>query len=87
MERVGARELKQHTGEVIARIQRGERLLLTHRGSPIAVISPIDREAVEETIAHEARRAESLGWLALSESAFGFWDNEDDSVWDKVGAE
>ncbi len=84
MERVGARELKQHTGEVIARIQRGERLLLTHRGSPIAVISPINQDAIEDTITHEARRAESLGWLALSEPTFDFWDNEDDSVWDTV---
>lgn len=74
MERVGASELKQHTRAVIARLQRGERLLLTHRGSPIAVISPVDQ-------------AESLGWLAVSESSFAFWDNEDDAVWDRVPAE
>ena len=66
-------ELKQHTGAVIARLQRGERLLLTHRGSPIAVISPIDQ-------------AESLGWLAASEPSFAFWENEDDAVWDRVAA-
>ena len=74
MERVGASELKQHTGAVIARLQRGERLLLTHRGSPIAVISPIDQ-------------AEALGWLAVSEPSFAFWVNEDDAVWDRVAAE
>ena len=84
MDRVGARELKQHTGEVIARIQRGERLLLTHRGTPIGVISPIDRSAVEATIGREADRAESLAWLALSESSLAFWDNEDDAAWDQV---
>lgn len=34
----------------------------------------------------EAERAEkeSLGWLALSEGAFSFWDNED---WDLFGDE
>ena len=41
MERVAARELKQHTGEIIERVQRGERLLLTHRGNPVAIISLI----------------------------------------------
>jgi prevent-host-death family protein len=84
MQQVGARELKQHTGEVIARLQRGERLLLTLRGTPIAVLAPLDREAVQATIDQEADKAESLAWLALSQSAFGFWDNEDDAVWDGV---
>ena len=86
MERIGARELKQHTGEVITRLQRGERLLLTHRGSPIAVIAPLDQRLVQQMIEDEARKAEILGWLALSEGAFGFWDNGDDSVWDQVEA-
>jgi prevent-host-death family protein len=87
VERVAARELKQHTGEIIARLQRGERLLLTHRGSPIAVIAPLDRATLEQSVQQEAERAEQLAWLALSESAFAFWDNEDDAVWDQVEAQ
>lgn len=87
VERVGARELKQHTGSVIARLQRGERLLLTHRGTPIAVISPIDPEAVSELVEREAVRAETMGWLRASEGAFAFWDNEEDAEWDRVAAE
>ena len=75
MERVGARELKQHTGEIIERVRMGERVLITHRGEAVAVISPIDREALQE----------SLGWLAASEGAFSFWENEDDAVWDELG--
>ncbi len=86
MERVGARELKQHTGEIIERVRMGERVLITYRGEAVAVISPIDREAVEEALISEAERAEreSLGWLAASEGAFSFWENEDDAVWDEV---
>jgi len=78
---VGARELKQHTGEMVERIRNGERMILTLRGEPVAVISPLDGGAIEI----EARRAEreSLGWLLASESSFSFWDNEDDEVWDK----
>ncbi len=32
---------------------------------------------------------ESMGWLAASEGAFSFWENEEDGVWDEVarGAE
>ena len=84
MHRVGARELKLHTGDVIARLRRGEPVMLTLRGEPIAVISPIDQAAVAQGVDEEARRAEALGWLALSESAFRSWDNPDDEVWDQV---
>lgn len=83
---VGARELKQHTGEIMERVRGGERVLLTLRGEPVAVISPVNQEAIEEAIQLEAEKAEkeSLGWLAASEEAFSFWDNEEDEAWDKV---
>lgn len=89
MHRVGARELKQHTGEVIERVRKGERIVLTLRGNPVAVISPLDEVALEEALGEETKRAEkeSLGWLAASEGAFHFWDNEEDEVWDTVGRE
>ncbi|MGB3681838.1 MAG: type II toxin-antitoxin system prevent-host-death family antitoxin [Rubrobacteraceae bacterium] len=89
MYRVGARELKQHTGEIIERVRKGERVVLTHRGDPVAVISPLDTDALEEALGEEAQRAEteSLGWLAAGESAFGFWENEEDEVWDTVAKE
>jgi prevent-host-death family protein len=88
VERVGARELKQHTGEIIERVRMGERMLITHRGEAVAVISPIDRQALEEALVSEAGRAEqeTLGWLAASEGAFSFWENEDDAVWDEIGS-
>lgn len=86
MRRVGARGLKQHTGEVLERVRAGERVVITYRGEAIAVISPVDRKALEESLKAEAQRAEreSLGWLAASEDAFSLWDNEDDAVWDEV---
>ena len=86
MRKVGTRELKQHTGEIIEKVRMGERVILTLRGEPVAVISPIDREAVEEAVISEAERAEreSLGWLAAGEDAFSFWENEEDEIWDEV---
>ncbi|MBA3491113.1 MAG: type II toxin-antitoxin system prevent-host-death family antitoxin [Rubrobacteraceae bacterium] len=86
MRKVGTRELKQHTGEIVESVRKGERVLLTLRGEPVAIISPIDRAVVEEAVSSEAERAEreSLGWLAMSEGAFEFWENEEDEVWDAV---
>ena len=86
MRKVGTRELKQHTGKIIESVRMGERVILTLRGEPVAVISPIDRGAVEEATVSEAERAEreTLGWLEASEGAFSFWENEEDGVWDEV---
>lgn len=85
MRSVGTRELKQHTGEIVERVRNGERVVLTLRGEPVAVISPLDGDAIREAVEGEARKAEreSLGWLAASESSFSFWENEDDEVWDE----
>jgi prevent-host-death family protein len=84
MDAIGARDLKQHTGEVIARVRRGERLLLTVRGRPVAIIAPIEQSRLDAAISREAQNAEEQGWLAVAEEAFAFWDNEDDAVWDRV---
>lgn len=88
LEKVGTRELKQHTGQIIERVRMGERVILTLRGEPVAIISPIDRNIVEEAVRSEAERAEreSLGWLAASEGAFSFWENEEDEIWDEVAS-
>ncbi len=40
MKTVTAKQLKQRTGEVIRRVKSGERLTVTYRGKPIAVIAP-----------------------------------------------
>ena len=37
---VTAKQLKRRTGEIIKRLKAGERLTLTHRGKPVAVIAP-----------------------------------------------
>ncbi len=84
MKSVGARDLKQHTGEVIARVRGGERLLLTLRGQPVAVIAPLDPRVLDAAISREARKVEDEGWLAAAEEAFAFWNNDEDAIWDRV---
>ncbi|MGD8382738.1 MAG: type II toxin-antitoxin system prevent-host-death family antitoxin [Syntrophobacterales bacterium] len=41
---VTAKQLKERTGDIIKRIKAGERLTLTHRGKPVAVINPLSEE-------------------------------------------
>jgi prevent-host-death family protein len=82
MRTVGARDLKQHTGEIIAQVQQSERFVLTVRGRPVAVIAPLDQAALDDALAQELAKAEAEGWLRLAEDAFAFWDSDEDAVWD-----
>jgi prevent-host-death family protein len=41
MEQVAVRELNQHTSSVLARVRRGESLIVTDRGEPVARLVPI----------------------------------------------
>lgn len=44
---ITAKQLKQRTGEIIKRIKSGERLTLTYRGRPVAVITPSGKDDIE----------------------------------------
>ena len=45
---ITAKQLKQKTGDVIKRIKSGERLTLTYRGKPLAVIEPTTSKDINE---------------------------------------
>jgi prevent-host-death family protein len=45
---ITAKQLKQKTGEVIRRIKSGERLTLTYRGKPLAIIEPTPKNDIKE---------------------------------------
>jgi prevent-host-death family protein len=40
---ISIRELRNHGGEVIDRVERGERLTVTRDGKPVAQLRPLDR--------------------------------------------
>ena len=43
-----AKELKNRTGEALRRAARGERVLITRRGKPVAVLGPATDALAEE---------------------------------------
>jgi len=78
MKFVGVRELRNKTRDVLGAVQKGEKVILTKRGKPFAAVAPLREDEIERLI------LEGRGWLKLSESAFDFWDNEEDEVWNKI---
>lgn len=44
---VTIRELRNHGGEVVARVARGERLTITRAGKPVAELHPVRRSGMD----------------------------------------
>lgn len=44
MKSISAKELKNRTGEVLRRVGRGEKVLVTKRGKPCALLSPVEND-------------------------------------------
>ncbi len=65
MSTVTAKQLKQRTGEVIRRVRSGERLTVTYRGKPVAVIAPPE---VEKTEALKELRPFDEAWRDIEQT-------------------
>jgi prevent-host-death family protein len=61
MNRVGVRELKGRLSECLRRVARGERIIVTDRGRPVAVLSPAT-ESSEVSAARELVREGVASW-------------------------
>jgi len=51
MQTYGIRELQRHSSEIVDELERSRRpALVTRHGKPVAVLSPIDEDALEDFI-------------------------------------
>ena len=50
MAEVTIRELRNHVGEVIDRVESGERLTVTRSGRPVAELRPLPRPSVSRAV-------------------------------------
>lgn len=55
-ETVGATELRRGLGAYVRRASRGERLLITHRGRPVAQLGPLPGIGADDALVEEATR-------------------------------
>jgi prevent-host-death family protein len=64
-ERVGIRELRQDLSRYLRRVRAGERLIVTERGRPLAVVSPWadDGDTISRLVA-DGRVRRGVGGLA-----------------------
>lgn len=50
MRQVPVRELNQHTADVLARVERGERVEIARNGTPVAIIEPAQANPLDPLI-------------------------------------
>jgi prevent-host-death family protein len=50
MESASIRDLRNHGGELVGRAARGEAMIITRDGSPVAELRPLPRPALSSTV-------------------------------------
>jgi prevent-host-death family protein len=72
METVGAYKAKTHLPKLLDRVARGERIVITRHGTPVAVLQPADAEKQIDVAAviqemRRFRKDRTLGGLSIKE--------------------
>lgn len=72
MASVGAFEAKTHFSSLLERVEKGEQIIITRHGKPVAKLVPatgVDVQVIDETIAQlkEFAKGQSLGGLSVRE--------------------
>ena len=63
MNRIGVRELQQNASAAVRRASRGERIEVTDRGRPVAVLVPLTEGSVIDTLESAGRLVKAEGDL------------------------
>jgi prevent-host-death family protein len=67
MRRVGSREFKNRLGRYLSAVRKGQSLLITDRGQPVAKVTPPDPEEVhEDSLEKRLRELEAQGYIQLA---------------------
>lgn len=48
METMSHRDMRNHSGELLRRVQAGESVIVTSRGQSVAIVSPIGRNVLDD---------------------------------------
>jgi prevent-host-death family protein len=72
MQKVGSREFKNRLGRYLSAVRRGETLLVTDRGKPVAKVIPPDQDLPPKPSFEEVlKRLEAEGAIRLAKGRLG----------------
>jgi len=72
-----SKELRQNAGEIMQKIKKGERYIVTYRGKPVALLLPFPTGPVEEMVprAYEEAWRDIEATLHETEAKYPRWDD------------
>lgn len=72
MKKVGSRELKNRLGRYLAQVERGETIVVTDRGRPVAKLGPVvpPEDAHEKTVDDILHELAAQGHIRLATRPF-----------------
>jgi len=72
MRKVGSREFKNRLGRYLLAVRKGQTLLITDRGKPVAKVSPPDQNGDSElTFSDVLKKLEAEGKIRLAKGRIG----------------
>lgn len=71
MRKVGSREFKNRLGTFLAAVRDGQSLLITHRGSVVAKVSPPDQDSRAGSLRDRLKNLEEKGFIRLPKRPIG----------------
>ncbi len=67
---IGVRELRQRTTEILRQVrEKKSGYIITHQGRPIALLLPVNTEAVEKAMLETGKQTASAGWETFAQVA------------------
>lgn len=70
MTTIGVRELRQQTSELLRKVKEAKaEYIISYQGQPVAVLLPLDAEAVEQAILQVGKSGAARGWDAYFQAA------------------
>jgi prevent-host-death family protein len=67
MRKIGSREFKNRLGRYLSAVRKGQSLLITDRGEPVAKVSPPDQEEKpEKALEDRLRELDASGLIRLA---------------------
>jgi len=70
MTMIGVRELRQQTSELLRKLKEEKaEYIITYQGQPVALLLPLDTEAVEQAIVQVGKQGAARGWNVYAQAA------------------
>lgn len=83
MTMIGVRELRQQTSELLRKMKEEKvEYIITYQGQPVALLLPLDTEAVEQAIVQVGKQGATQGWnvyAQVAERARAAWSADADT--------